>query len=76
MITQNELVIEIDKLLRENKTDFEIIHLLSSRYKIRSCDVSAIMLCSNEIGRRATDGIEGWLKRGRYGYFERTANKV
>lgn len=76
MITQNELVKEIDLLIVANKTDLEIINSLSAKYKIRRCDVSAIILCSNEIGRRATDGLEGWRKRGYYGYSKRTANKI
>lgn len=75
MIYQKDIEKEIDTLLKQGKSDMEVIHSLSSKYKIRRCDVSTIMLCS-EVGRRSTDGIEGWLKRGRYGYFERTSYKV
>ena len=73
MITQKELLVEIDSLIKQGKSDLEIMNSLSAKYKIRRCDVSAIILCSNEFGKRATDGIEGWLKRGYYGYNKRTA---
>lgn len=76
MITQNELVKEIDVLLRIGKTDLEIINSLSAKYKIRRCDVSAIILCSSEIGKRSTDGSENWRKRGYYGYIERATREV